>query len=213
MDHWYVAIEQLREYVGSFEPPTAARDADSFEAALKGVLPATDSGRLLDAGCGRCAARQSAVERGYAYIGIDIETGGSCRASVVALPFADRSFDAAVCRSVLQYVASPAIALAELRRVLRPGATLVGNVAFLEPWAWGGRVHHTPAGIVMSLREAGFHTTNLWAGWRVEDALQTASNRLVGAAPSTSWPVAARKRRNEPDIALAFAASINFIAI
>lgn len=45
-----------------------------------------------------------------------------------ALPFADASFDAVVSTFTLCSVAAPAVALAELRRVLRPG----GGFAFLE---------------------------------------------------------------------------------
>ena len=46
-------------------------------------------------------------------------------AGVERLPFPDGSFDAAVSTFVLCSVAEPATALAEVRRVLRPGGTLV----------------------------------------------------------------------------------------
>jgi SAM-dependent methyltransferase len=41
------------------------------------------------------------------------------------LPFADASFDLVTCQTVLIHLADPAAALAEWRRVLRPGARLV----------------------------------------------------------------------------------------
>jgi ubiquinone/menaquinone biosynthesis C-methylase UbiE len=46
-------------------------------------------------------------------------------ASADALPFADGTFDAVVCTLVLCSVADPPAALAEMRRVLRPGGRLV----------------------------------------------------------------------------------------
>jgi ubiquinone/menaquinone biosynthesis C-methylase UbiE len=45
--------------------------------------------------------------------------------SAISLPFEDRSFDAAVCVQVLEYVPEIAVALRELRRVLRPGGRAV----------------------------------------------------------------------------------------
>jgi ubiquinone/menaquinone biosynthesis C-methylase UbiE len=50
------------------------------------------------------------------------------RAPAEALPFADRSFDTAVCTLVLCTVSDPRRSLAELRRVLKPG----GELLFLE---------------------------------------------------------------------------------
>jgi len=41
------------------------------------------------------------------------------------LPFEDATFDAAVCISVLEHLASPLSAIAELQRVVRPGGLLV----------------------------------------------------------------------------------------
>jgi ubiquinone/menaquinone biosynthesis C-methylase UbiE len=51
-------------------------------------------------------------------------------ADMEALPFADASFDAVTCRLGLMFCPRPAVALAEARRVLRPG----GRAAFV---VWG----------------------------------------------------------------------------
>lgn len=90
-------------------------------------------------------------------------------AAAERLPFADASFDVVVATLVLCSVEDPALALAETRRVLRPG----GSVLFLEHVAAGGKagawqrrvqpVYGPLAGgcrldrrTEQSLREAGF---------------------------------------------------------
>ena len=47
------------------------------------------------------------------------------RAALEDLPFPDRSFDCVLCRFVVHHLADPALALAELRRVCRPGGRVV----------------------------------------------------------------------------------------
>ena len=47
---------------------------------------------------------------------------------VEAMPFADASFGTVVCTEVIEHVPNPATALAEIRRVLVPGGTLIGSV-------------------------------------------------------------------------------------
>ncbi len=42
-----------------------------------------------------------------------------------ALPFADQSFDLVTCQTLLIHVAEPATVIAELRRVVRPGGTVL----------------------------------------------------------------------------------------
>lgn len=54
------------------------------------------------------------------------------------LPFADASFDAAVCNLVLLWSPEPAAVVAELARVVKPGGTVLAS---MEP-DYGGKVHY-----------------------------------------------------------------------
>ena len=57
-------------------------------------------------------------------------------ADVYRLPFPDGSFDAVFAHAVLMHLREPVRALAEMRRVLRPGG-IVG----VRDCDWGGRIH------------------------------------------------------------------------
>jgi SAM-dependent methyltransferase len=144
-----------------------ARIAD----ALVGV-----TGRVLDAGCGTGGLLAALAVRAPSLrpVGLEFSAFAARRAaaksravvvrgSVNAMPFADASFEAAVAADVLCHAAvDPAAALAELRRVLRPGGRLVVNMpafAWLQS-AHDRRVHNarrqTAAELRAALAAAGF---------------------------------------------------------
>jgi len=126
-EHFYATLHAiLREVLGP--PPGRARP------------------RALDAGCG--IGFQTAIldELGYEAHGADISAGllGTAvervraarftRSDVERLPYADGSFDAVTCcGSVLSFVGTPAHAVAEMARVLRPGGRLL--LDFEHKWS------------------------------------------------------------------------------
>jgi SAM-dependent methyltransferase len=121
------------------------------------------TGRVLDVGCGPGAMTREILDAGCEFWGVDGSPrmiaagrrrfGGSARAHFIvadamALPFADGTFDGALCIGVIDRVLQPETAIAELGRVLRPCGTLV--MAFpnlLSPCAlWRSHVFYAGIG-------------------------------------------------------------------
>ncbi len=143
-------------------------------------------GRVLDAGCGTggfltiLGQRRPDLER----VGLEWDAAAAARAatkaqalvargSVNAMPFGGGLFDAVVLADVLCHGAvDPDLALAEARRVLRPGGRVIVN---MPAYAWllsahDTRVHNTrrmtSAQTAAMLRSAGFASVHAryWNG-------------------------------------------------
>ncbi len=131
--------------------PTYLAKLDYTRRYLRALAPAT---RVLDAGCGEGVLLDEFRTR-LAMEGIDphYESATVRRGSLLALPYADASFDRALCLDVLEHLpfADQPLALAELFRVLVPGGELlvsVPNLAHLQ-----SRVHFLVRGRL--IRTAG----------------------------------------------------------
>ena len=131
---------------------------------LKGV-----SGRVLDVGCGPGVMAQEILDAGCEFWGVDgsprmIAEGRRRFGSFVrahfavadagALPFSDSMFDCALCVGVIDRVPQPEAVIAELGRVLKPGASLV--IAFpnlVSPYAlWRSHVFYAGIGYARGLQ-------------------------------------------------------------
>jgi ubiquinone/menaquinone biosynthesis C-methylase UbiE len=129
------------------------RTAESHAAFF---LPQLKPGmRLLDCGCGPGGITVGLAERVSPGEVIGIDLGGAQlerareraraanvpatfrEASVYSLPFPEAAFDAVFSHALFEHLAEPLTALAELRRVLKPG----GCVGLRSP-DWGGFVLH-----------------------------------------------------------------------
>jgi SAM-dependent methyltransferase len=100
------------------------------------ALPA--SSRVLDAGCGEGVIVEEYARR-LAITGVDANYASDhvTQGSLGSLPFADGSFDYALCLDVLEHLSfeEQPRALAELHRVLKPGGELfvsIPNLAHLQ---------------------------------------------------------------------------------
>lgn len=134
--------------------------ADSAAYLVPQLRPGSD---LLDVGCGPAtitADLAEAVEPGRV-VGLDQAPGALEAAAstlrerglddavelvagdVYALPFADDSFDVVHAHQVLQHLGDPVAALAEMRRVVRPGGVIAVREAVYSAMTWFPR----PAGM------------------------------------------------------------------
>jgi arsenite methyltransferase len=118
-------------------------DAVRRRRIVREALGAAPGEHILDVGCGPgsyCAELAEEVKPSGSVVGVDSSPamlelaarrcagleGVELRpADAVSLPVDDASFDAALCVQVLEYVPDPTVALAEMRRALRPGGRVV----------------------------------------------------------------------------------------
>lgn len=81
---------------------------------------------------------------------------GLSSANALQLPFADDSFDKVICSEVLEHIPDYRGALAEVRRVLKPGGLFCASVPRRWPekicWALSEEYHNTPGGHIRIFR-------------------------------------------------------------
>ena len=94
--------------------------------------------RVLDLGCRSGALTRHFLE-GNEVVGLDVDRAALAKAEAQGiqvveanveepLPFPDASFDAVVAGELFEHLQFPDALVAEIRRVLRPGGTVVGSV-------------------------------------------------------------------------------------
>ena len=137
------------EISSGWETLHQSRTFKARTAAMFGLLGNADLNgqRWLDAGCGTGTLSRLLAARGCDVTGVDASSemiaaahgrraGGTLAArltfqqipTIASLPFPDRSFDGALCASVLEYVPDVAQCLAEIHRVLRPRGLLLLSI-------------------------------------------------------------------------------------
>jgi SAM-dependent methyltransferase len=176
-DHVYRQLYELEDGHWWFR----GRRAVLWSLVRRAALP--EAPRILDAGCGTGRNLAEFGRLGSAQ-GVDPspQAIAFCRsrgladvteAGVEQLPFADASFDLILATDVLEHVPRDDLALAELRRVAAPGASLLVTVPAYQ-WLWSQHddSHHH----LRRYTAARLRARLLPAGWRpaVETYFNTA---------------------------------------
>ncbi|KZC39818.1 MULTISPECIES: class I SAM-dependent methyltransferase [Rhodanobacter] len=151
------------------------------ERAMLALMPASLRGQaVLDVGCGSGRYMLHALRRGVARVtGVDLSPHMLKRAdtelaalhagvpvalvqgSVAALPLPDAQADFTVCGLVVGHLDNLEPALAELRRVTRPGGTLLLSDVHPIGHALGWRRDFKAGGLSYAVR----HTPHLYSHW------------------------------------------------
>jgi ubiquinone/menaquinone biosynthesis C-methylase UbiE len=136
----------LSDYCEGYERFREDRGLSPLKQRLLELLGPAQGVSVLDAGCGRGELLLACAERGASVAGVDYseaaveltqetlaEVDGARveRADLTSLPFPGASFDRALLGDVIEHLdpEQEPLALAELRRVLRPGGLLVVHTA------------------------------------------------------------------------------------
>ncbi|MFL5862173.1 MAG: class I SAM-dependent methyltransferase [Solirubrobacteraceae bacterium] len=160
-------------------------------------LPLPAGARVLDAGCGSGRTLQELVDYGeVSGIELNADAAGIARdrnlgevreGRLEELPWDDETFDLVTCLDVIEHVPDDAAALAEIRRVCRPGGWLLITVpAYQALWSRHDEAnHHYRRYSRSSLRVAARA-----GGWQVQRV--TSFNSLL-LAPAAAVRLAQRR--------------------
>jgi SAM-dependent methyltransferase len=193
---WHEPWEELARLTFERPEPLDARDLPHhIDRDLASILGSDGHGQwLLELGCGERRCEPYLAARNYRYVGADVDLRGigpHVRVDAHNLPFQDHAFDLYLSLAVYEHLQCPLLAALEGLRVLRPGGLFVGTAAFVYGFHDRASFHHmTHAGLLWTLRSAGFEVLRLWPDWTWTQSIPQMA--FGGGSEGLPWRIAAR---------------------
>ena len=140
------------------------RDPALIQAHVR--LAGVPSGKCVELCCGTGAVSRGMAQAGWSVMGVDISEGmvleagkyvNAMVADVADLPFVDHSVDLVIMRQAYFLLNDGPRALAEIRRVLKPGGKFI--LSHLVPFSEVDRAHLEKVHIKKQAQMRRFHTT------------------------------------------------------
>jgi SAM-dependent methyltransferase len=140
-----------------------------YEFMAQAGLSTSPSAYVIDAGAGEGRFKPEFAHTHY--FGVDLAIGDETwnysdldtLSTLTSLPFAENTFDVALCNQVLEHVPEPFLVFREIQRVLKPG----GKLYFSAPQSWHQHqkphdyYRYTSYGLTYLMQKAGFAVKTL----------------------------------------------------
>jgi SAM-dependent methyltransferase len=166
-------VKHPRAYYDAFSATYERGRDEGYHALIDDLeveiaAPFARGARILEAGCGTGRILGRLAPLAQRAVGVDLSRGmlaGSrardlrvVQADLGALPFPDGAFDLVCSFKVLAHVSHLDLALRELKRVVRPGGTLI--LEFYNPWSlrWVGKRLKRPTPVGEGATDADVYT-------------------------------------------------------
>lgn len=190
-------IADAERYDRWFDEPWGSYASGVEHAALLDAIGDPSGSTMLDVGCGTGRFTETLHVRSAAVIGIELDVAMLAvaarrldvpliRADALGLPVRDAAVDVAVAVTVCEFIAEPAMLIAELARVTKPGGRIViGALNRHSPWGLANRrqFDEPPWNSARFLTVAELRD----AGARYGEVDVTHALFAPGALPGLSW--------------------------
>lgn len=163
-------------------------DVCSVEDVLRSAHAAGLS-NLLDFGCGTAGHRGMLESFGFKWTGVNYSSGMAQEAREAAkhdqnidfydglsLPYGDQKYDIVYSYQTFEHIQDIKKTFSEIRRVLKPGGRLIGQVSYMEQIHDYSTFNFTPYGFKIACEQAGLRLDKIYPKF---DAITWLVRRLI----------------------------------